>query len=110
MVAPQVDPQVLGGDGYATEHEAQNDDGSHGDPARRPPANAVLDRQPHVGGRTSQGSSEIDEHVYAEKQEPDHRRRAVETSSDLQLVPVEEPHRDPAAKQHDSRHHEDRSE
>jgi hypothetical protein len=108
VVVPDVDPPVLGGNERAAEHQAADScDRQRVQAGGLPSDRSRLGRQDLVR-RPSQRPAEIDEHMEAEQQEPDHRRRAVEPASDLQRLAVEEPHRDSAAEQNHRRHDEER--
>ena len=111
VVVPDVDPPVLGGNEGAAEHQAENDCRRQGVEAGGLPGDV---RRPivreDVVRRLSQRAREIDEHVETEQQEPDHRRRAMEPPGDLERVPMEEPHRDPAPEQNHRRHDQERRE
>jgi hypothetical protein len=108
VVTRQVDPPVLGGHERCAEHQAADDCNCQGVQARGLPADERPIGPQDILPGASQSPSEIDEHVEAEKQEPDHGGRAVEPTRDLECVSVEEPHRDSAAEQSDRRNDEQR--
>jgi hypothetical protein len=110
VVVPDVDPPVLGGNEGAAEHQAEDDRGRHGVQAGRLPGNVRPIVREDIVRRPPQRAPEIDEHVEAEQQEPDHRRRAVEPAGELERVPMEEPHGDPTPEQNHRRHDEERRE
>jgi hypothetical protein len=110
VVVPDVDPPVLGGNEGSAEHQAEDDGGRHGVQAGRLPGNVRPIVRADIVRRPPQRPPEIDEHVKAEQQEPDHRRRAMEPARELERVPMEEPHGDPTPEQNDGRHYEERGE
>ena len=108
VVVPDADPTVLGRNERAAEHQAEDDGGRKGVQPGRLAGDVRRTVRENVISRPSQRAPEIDEHVKAEQQEPDHRRRAVEPAGYVERVPVEEPHGDPAPEQDDRRHDEER--
>jgi hypothetical protein len=110
VVVPDVDPAVLGGNEGAAEYQAKDDCGRQGVQARRLPGDVRPLVREDIVRRPSQRAPEIDEHVEAEQQEPDHRRRAMEPAGDLERVPMEKSHGDPAPEQNHRRHDEERRE
>ena len=108
VVVPDVDPSVLGGNEGAAEHQTKDERGRQRVEAGRLPRDVRPLVREDIVRRASQRAREIDEHVEAEQQEPDHRRRAMEPPRDLERVPMEEPHGDPAREQNHRRHDEER--
>jgi len=101
---------MLRGNGRGAEHEAGDHHSCQGVGARRRSVCVTPLRRHGVFGGASQRAFEVDEHVQAEKQEPDHGGRAVKPARDLERVPVQESHRDAAAEQDDCRCDEQRRE
>jgi hypothetical protein len=89
MVSRQVDPAVLGGHERSPEQETANDGRCERVEASGFPADRFLVGRQDIGGGASQRASEVDQHVHAEEQEPDHRRRAVQAPGELECVSVE---------------------
>jgi hypothetical protein len=110
VVVPDADPPVLGRNERRAQHQAADDCGRQRVQALGlPPDRSPLGRQDIVR-RPSQRPAEIDKHVEAEQQEPDHRSRAVKPAGDLERLAVKKAHRDTAAEQNDGRHDEERRE
>jgi hypothetical protein len=101
---------MLGRHQGAAEHKAADDRSRQGVGAPRSPVNGSCLRRHCILCRASHRPSEIDEHVQAEKREPDDRRGTVETTGDLERVSVEEPHCDSTPEQDHGRSDEQRCE
>jgi hypothetical protein len=107
MVAPEIHPVVLCRHGHDAEQKATDDDRRKGVGAS-PAAAQRFPAGRQVLGRPAERSLQIDDHVQAEKQEPDHRSRAVKVARDLKRLSVQDPQRDTAAEEHHGRRDEQR--
>jgi hypothetical protein len=108
VVASEVHPVVLCGHGHHAEKQAADDDRCQGIGAS-PAAGQRLPHGRQVLGRPAQCRLQIDDHVHAEKQEPDHRSRTVQVARDLEPSSPQHPHRDTAAEEHHRCRNEERS-
>ena len=105
VVTTEVHPPVLSGNERAAEDQTEDDGGCQRIDTRAPPADRPEIGRHDVSYGASHGPSEVDEHVQTQQHEPDDRRGSVETTRDLECMPVEESHRHPAAEEDDRGRH-----